>query len=552
MSANRPGASSIPAASAAMAAVCLGGLAWLFAGNPRLIASWHGFLHTGIAGSFSHSFPPENPYFAGEPLPYYWFYHFAGYWLSRALLLNPLFIFQAISWTSLLALVFAAGAIGRRCLKSSLAGVAIAYLGLCGLNPLGPAIAAAKHLSRGAPLVERWNGPIETTFVSNNLADRLMTEPLLGAMFLGNDWRQGPALVWFFDIGSRAPALAGLMTLLYLLLKPAPDPRRYLAIVALSALVTALNPLIGLAAAGALGLASLILRRMPLFLLSVACGVGALLAIPTYYQMFFRVSGSSGIGLRDMTGTPVVALNFLALLPLAVLGARKAANRQLTWIAAAGAILLALLAVVHLPEGNEHNLGNAAQCLLAIPAGAFVAYISRARIAIVFAIFIPVTAATLFAFTDRPAMPLAAGGPTLTRTPDDSGLQPFYDWIRRDTPRQTIFIVNPETPVKMSGNASELPAFTSRTLFTDLPNYLTTPNRDAAFRAQLAKDATEGQPLTAPQREYLMRFGRPVYVVTYQARGGGPVDRLTALYGPPAFQRGIVAAFGLADTQARR
>src|SRR6185295_14397430 len=134
------------------------------------------------------------------------------------------------------------------------------------------------------------------------------------------------------------------------------------------------------------------------------------------------------------------------------------------------------------------------------------------------------------------------------RTPVDD-LQRFYDWVQRDTSRQSVFIVNPETPVKMSGNASELPAMTARALFTDLPNYLTKPNRDAALRAQLAGDATQGRELTTAQRDYLRRFGRPIYVVSYER---DTVERLAGLYGPAVFQNGTVAAFGVAETQARR
>jgi hypothetical protein len=104
----------------------------------------------------------------------------------------------------------------------------------------------------------------------------------------------------------------------------------------------------------------------------------------------------------------------------------------------------------------------------------------------------------------------------------------------------------------MSGNASEFPAFTSRTLFTDLPNYLTTPNRDAALRAQLAMDATQGKPLSAPQRDYLQGFGRPIYIVTYHARAQDELDRLVNQYGPAIFHHGIVAAFRVGTEQARR
>ena len=523
-----------------MLAACAGVLAWLFAWNPRLLGSWHGFLHAGIANSFAHAFPPENPFFAGEPLPYYWFYHLAGYWLSSALRLNLLLTFQLISWASLAMLVIVAGVIGRRSFRSAAAGVAIACLALCGLNPLGPAIAAARNVVRGEALVEHWTGPVETTFVSNVQADRLMTQPLLGAMYLGGDWRQGMDLVWFFDIGSRAPALAGMMLLLYLLLQPGPTVGRGAAIVAVSAAVTALNPLIGIAVAGAMGLASIIRRQRPVFLLSVACGLGALLASPTYYQMFFRVSGGGGVGLRTALGPVIVAVNFAALAAFAAMGARRAANPQLTTIALAGTVLLAILAVIHLPEGNEHNLGNAAQCLLAVPAGALAAYISRPRAALILAMFVPVTAATLFAYAGRPAMPIAFAASKVSRTPADD-LQRFYDWVERTTPRPSIFIVDSAAAVKMSGNASELPAMTARMLFTDLPNYLTTPNRDAALRAQLAGDATRGRELTQAQRDYLARLARPIYVVAYQSAN---LDRLAALYGAAVFQNSAAAVFG--------
>jgi hypothetical protein len=539
MSAGKPTFREGYAATLAMLAMCAAILVWLLAGNPRLLASWHGFLHAGIATSFARSFPPENPFFAGEPLPYYWFYHFAGYWLSHALHLNLLLTFQIVSWVSLAVLVIVAGMIGRRCFRSAFSGVAIAYLALCGLNPLGPVIALTKSVTRGEALVQHWNGPVENTFVSNQQADRLMTQPLLGAMYVGNDWRQGPDLVWFFDIGSRAPALAGLLLLLYLFLEPEPSLRRVAVVLLVSLLVTALNPLIGLAVAGALGVASLLRRQRTPFLLSVACGAGALLASPTYYQMFFRVSGGSGVMLRTVAGPLIVAVNFAVLAGLAFFGARKAANQPLTVVAWAGMVLLALLAVVHLPEGNEHNLGNAAQFLLAIPAGACLACLPRPRAALFLAIFVPVTAGTLYAYANRPPMPIAISADAIVRTaPVD--LDRFYDWIRRETPSRSVFIADPATPVKMSGNASELPAMTSRALFTDLPNYLTRPNPDFAFRTQLAVDAAQGRELTAPQREYLQRLNRPTYLISYKLENR---DRLATLYGAPVFQNTTVAVF---------
>ena len=528
------------------AAAGIAAIGWLYYGNPRLLGSWHGFLHSAIATRFSAaSFPPENPFFAGEPLPYYYFYHFIGYWLSRAAHLDLLHTFHALSWICLVAFVVFAGRIGRVCFRSSVAGVAIAWLGLAGLNPLGPAIAVARNLAHATPLVQHWLGPVETVFVSGQMADDLMTQPLLPAMYLGGDWRHGQNLVWFFDIGSRAPALAGLMLLLYLLLKPPGGRRCYIAIVAVSALITAFNPLIGLAAAGTLAAAAIMARGPRNWIaLTATCMAGAALALPTCYQIFFR-AGGSGATIRQNLALPsaVILANFLVLLPLAALGVRKGGHQMAT-IGIAAAVLLLVVIVVHLPEGNEHNLSNAAQCLLAVPAATVVA--NKRILGALLLTFLPVTAGTLVSYAARPPMPISTAGPTLLRTQGENGLEQFYEWIRRDTSRQSIFLTDPESPVKMSGNVSELPAFTARTLFTDTPNYLTIPNKDAAFRAQLASQATAGEALSIDRQNYLLRFDRPVYVVTYHAGSPEFVERLSGLYGAPAFRQGIVAAFRFA------
>src|SRR5262249_30065668 len=147
-------------------------------------------------------------------------------------------------------------------------------------------------------------------------------------------------------------------------------------IVVVAAVVTALNPLVGLAATAALSPPAAIQamrRNWAPAILSAACAAGAMLAMPAYYQMVFRVSGGSGIALRNALGVPIVAINFCVPVALAILGARRAGAAMVTTIASAGCVLLLLLAVVHLPEGNEHNLGNAAQCLLAVAAGVWVA-----------------------------------------------------------------------------------------------------------------------------------------------------------------------------------
>src|SRR5215510_5864386 len=59
--------------------------------NPRLVASWHGFLHTAIANRYpGPAWTPENPFFAGESLRYYWVFHRLGSGLAHGIGVDPL------------------------------------------------------------------------------------------------------------------------------------------------------------------------------------------------------------------------------------------------------------------------------------------------------------------------------------------------------------------------------------------------------------------------------------------------------------------------------
>lgn len=544
-------------------------LVWLHAGRPRVLVSWHGFLHAAIATRFpSATLPPENPFFAGQPLPYYWFYHFLGWGVSRALQVDLLHAFQWLTLMSFVVLVVAGALIGRRCFRSTAAGLVIGFLAIAGLNPLGPAIAMAKHVLRGVPLFAT-AAATDSVFVTNRLADEWMTQPLLPAMYVMSDWRRGDNLVWFFDISARAPALALLVVLLLLMLTEGADPRRVrlMGIGLVAALLTALNPLIGLLVAGvALGVTGALGRQLGALRPFLACLVGAVVALPTYYQLFVYpegapdVLGPSRVALR----LAAVSADFLVLAPLAVLGAWRAAEhgRLVLRTALGTALLFVGIAVgIRLPQGNEHNLLNAAQCLLAVPAGVFIVGLGRPdggfwrrhrwTLGLV-ALFIPTALGTLVAFTGRPGLPLAFRDAQLIRLPETGPLGRFYDWVRARTPRDAVFIVDPSDVVKMSGNVSELPAFTGRTLFTDQRSYLTAPYPDAGARARLASRAANGQPLAAPQLDALRALRRPLYLVSYRADRQDLLARLAELYGSPVFAVDFVAVFGVDPNQRPR
>ncbi len=551
-------------------------LLWLHAHNSRLLPSWHGFLHAAIATRFPGAAPPENPFFAGERLPYYWFYHYVASLLGRLTGADLLHTFQFIALSSLVILVVFAALIGRVYFRSPGAGLLIGYLALVGVNPLGPAIAAAKYSIAGWTLLDSHDGPVESVFVSNALADELMTQPLLPALYIFADWRFGQNIAWFLDISSRTPALALIMVMLFLLLGWRPAIIRAVPIILVGALATAFNPLIGITASGSLAMA-FIARALwqsryrgvksgepgPMrsaFFLCLSLLAGPALALPAYYHLL-SLEGTSGMTGAHYIGVKIAKLvfSYLLLVPLALLGLRLAPGHiaeRLSAVTLAGFLLLLAATLIDIEPMNDHNLANIAQCLLAAPAVAWIPGLTRSGAsgsrwnrlwpALVFAAFLPMTICALVAYTGRPGLPLEFQGRTLHRGPNQDSLDQFYDWVRSQTPADAVFICDPMKPVKMSGNVAEFPAFTERVLFTDHPTYLTRPYKDAALRVEIATAAAAGDPLTPTQLGYLGRLRRALYLITYQADDQERVKRLSKLHGAPVFRQRFIAAFKFA------
>ncbi len=362
------------------------------------------------------------------------------------------------------------------------------------------------------------------------MADDLMTQPFLPALYVSSDWRNGQNIVWFLDISSRAPALGLVPVLFFLLLR-----KRPIASGVVSAVLTALSPVIGWALAASIALASL--KRRPFPYRYLAPLAGAVLAMPSYYHILLLHSGSlsltSSVSYALLKAVAITS-NFVILLPLAIAGSR---DMDLRTITIAGMLLLVAFPFVVLAPSNEHNLANLSQCMLAIPAGA--AFLPRRKglAAAVFLLFLPITVCTLWSFSGRPQLPLRFEEKTMHRIPGGHPLEQLYLWIEENTPREAVFVIDPDRPVKMSGNVSELPAFTSRALFVDQESYLTSPHRDARFRTELARCAVKGLVLTPEQVRYLQHLRRPLYLIAQ-----GKVDQQ---YGNPVFISGPFAVFQL-------
>ncbi len=551
----------------------VGAVTWLVSANPRLLVSWHGFLHAGIASRFpSPTVTPENPFFAGQPLPYYWWYQWLGRGVSRIARTDPLHAFQAIALGSLGVLVTVGALIGRSLYRSTVAGLVIGYLALLGVNPLGPGIAIVKHVVRGQPLIHHWPAdPDGDVFVTDAQADDRMARPLLGALYVEREWRRGQNLVWFFDVSSRGPALALLMVLAYLLIDPRSHAIVGFTVVSTGALTAALNPIIALAAGGSLAASAgslwLMKRLRPNraaaarreIIRSLLFLVGALSAAPTYSHLllFPDAAVMSGVDKVLLKATAMLA-GFLLVILLAWRGTKTVpivAKPGLAVLTLAGIMLIVAVPFVRLSEDNEHNFANVASCFLAVPAAGWVVsnrgrgllHRVGVRATALAVVFLPMTIAMLVAFGGRPALPLAFEGEMLRRIPRHGPLDAFYEWAVSSTPPNAVLISDPRETVKMSGNVSELPAFTHRAVFVDHRSYMTAPYRDGPLRMALATQATSGQPLGSEQLAYLRDLRRPLYIVTFHADRDEPLTALTHTLGRPVFRRDFVAVFALAQ-----
>lgn len=567
----RSGAISVSAVLLAVAPIAM---ATAMLTSSRTLVSWDGFLHVSIAERIAlGGWPPENPFFAGEPLPHPWLHDALAAALARTLAIDMLHALALLTLLGLAVLCYAALRIGARQLGSAGAGLLIAWLALVGQNPLGPAIAAHRALKQGVPLLEFPPVPVETVFVSDESAELFMAHPLLGALQLSGDWRLGPNLPWFLDNSPRAAALALLMPLLALMLAPR-SPRAPAGGFALGALGAALDPHVGLSGAGALLLGAALAACAPIAartrrspgvpvaapkvpLASTGLGVaaaafiGALAAAPSYVQLFAGAEGSpalrgfDGAVARDVAAT---ALSFCALAPLACYGALRASERsrpRLAAIALGGVALAAVSPLIELGDRHGHSLASVAGVLLAVPALGFVSG-RRLRLlaaAELLALFLPMTLCTLASFAGRPPLPIARDGEVLVRIPDDDPLARLYGWVRSATPPDAVFVVDAGHPVKMATNVSELPAFTGRALFVDQPSSLAASYATFEERRELAAALAAGDAPSAAEHASLAWLARPVYLVSHAADDEHLAARLEQLWGAPLFVAEFVAVY---------
>ena len=536
--------------------------------SPRTLVSFHGFVHAAIADKFldpaSMAFPPENPFFAGRPVSYYWFFQFLASQVTRHFGWNIFYSLEAVTLIATGLLVTVAIGLGRVLFQSTLAGILMSYLVMAGTNPLGFLFAGLRIAFRGTKvLIDDPNylwGVVHPLYSLIRFND-------FGGLY-------GPLLNFFLNQTSRPAALACLMAQIFCL-EWALRSRMVLPYALLgftSAITSALSPITGISAGGALimGLAGYWLRQRHnhqnaarLVAAGLAIAVGIILAAPTYYHLVFGPSDSQPefwlFSISGLQNLMTIILSASMLIILAAVGIGRAPEEHrpfLQLLCFAAVVLLCADLAFALPVGNQSNFFHAAVVILAIPAAASIlrgepANKRRERtphgvagFVVLLLIFLPTTLLLVSAYIQRPPLPATFDKARLIRLPDDSGLADLYRWVQNNTSRKAIFVIDPRIRIAMLGNITEFPAMTGRTIFTaERDHYMVEPYPDAKTRFDIAVNLVSGNKLSDIEQSYLSALKRVVYLVIYQPQDQTISEKMQALYGPPPFHYGKAYVF---------
>lgn len=536
---------SLPAALL-VALLCGGGCAAVVlavhAANPRALLSTHGFLHSAIVQRFpADQLPPENPYFAGEPLAYYWVFQWMASLLVRSAKVDPLHALEWLVVAGFPVLFISALLLARRLYASLYAGMVMGLFALLGANPLGPLVYVLRGMQQGWQVFDPDPKAMFGSYI-------YMSQ--VGARLYG------PNLPYFFNITSRGPALACVLLVLYALHLQlrTPSAKHAMGLTLALALCTAVSPIFGLAVAGTLGAARLLLWVMQLrrgaatgpvdsadafpWSALIALALGPVLMLPTYSHLFHLSEGGSAFVLFTRLGfkvTVAVVLGATPVFVLALLGHRGLLHPDRTYSATlilAAMFLLVPSAAIWLPVDNACNFFQAAMVMLAVPAAGIVAapfhdvtngspHPRRERPSIwrksLPMLFLPAFVLIVHAYTGRAPIGLEFDGMIYRRTPAERAPMEYYTWLRERTEPDAVVVMDPRRKVALQGNVDELPALTGRVLFVGSDSYLTSPYADRDRRKALAVKLVSGERLTVEESGHLAALNRPVYVLVYDA-----------------------------------
>jgi hypothetical protein len=507
----------LPALGPALLAAGLG--AWLLAPAGARF-SYHGYLHGGIAAQIlSGGIPPDDVSVAGEPLGYYWLYH----WLLAVL--GELSGLSILVTAPLLDLLAAAVHVGfayrlvRRFLAPAAASLA-ALAAPCAASLFFGAAFAAGWAVRGWP-----EGFVFWPVSIHKLA------------WLGGDPRLLTVLAKFLNV-SAFPL--GLALWALLLDELAPDggrrPSPALVLAALSGLVL-FHAATALAVFPALALARLAqgpLAPSPRRILVehgalAATFVAALALTAPYLAATVGASRAAGtlLSLRpgellyNARGILAQATPLLAILPAGLLRARRDPALRFLWVAAA--LPLALGLVLSLQDRNQYK------CVLvaSLPAGALLCGLlgpglrercraARALFAATLCLAAASYAATALGYLEsafRWRRDVAGDGPYLA-LPADPAQEAALRWLRERTSPEAVAVTPP-----VHFNRSPVAAVSGRAGFVQTGRIGARAGPELAPRLALAQRLFDPREPAAPLLGRLAAaLERPLYLLVARSQ----------------------------------
>ncbi len=490
-----------------------GAVALLLAGNPFLIEFSDAWFHGAVVERVTQlGVPPEDPFFAGIPLLYFWGYHVwaalvlslvPGLWVFAPLLVYNLLAAAAVM-TGLCLLVFRLGG-----------GPSLAWL-TCGLAALG--------YDPGAwvwPLLRSFTGQVKGgEEISRLLAPG--SHPLMQAMRFGT---MHSSLVSFSDKFivltpfSMAAALFVLFLIAWLRLIERPTARRAAVLGMVQAASLFLHSLAGWAQALAAGLAWwwLLLgsrdgreSRAALLPILLAFTGAFLLLLPYLIETTFGKMGTLRFGMTALALTSLILAGALYVptgwATLVSWGRSRVAGRELAPLGL-GLSLAALL--VQLPESNQSKFLNLLFLLLAAPAAWGWQWFWRhmARGARVILVAAAVTAVGPTVVLVAWAKLHESGGAGLV--PRSSAAErAAFRWAQRSTSPKTVF-------ADQEGG-QDLVVLAGRGVIWGGPGYENNwgyPATEVRLRERAVRELAAGDTLDAGVRALLRRLNRPIVVV---------------------------------------
>ncbi len=418
--------------------------------SPGARLSYHGLLHGGIVAQITTGIvPPENPALAGEPIGFYWLYHWLLAAQGELAGLSILETSPLLDGISLVVYVGASQRLLRRFLSPPGAALGALAAGFAG-NLLFPLVFAVELLRLGPPPDFFW--PFE----------------LLERGVVAGDPRLATLFGKFLNLGGFPLGLALFAVLLDELVPArARRPRALVVFLALAGTVlfhttTALAAVPALGAAhlatcageGRARLATLMRAVLPMagvFVAALVATAPYLLSVTAASHGWSPFPPERAVLAYNASGIAASATPLLAVVLLGVRRAWADPPARFLWIATA--LLLALGTLLSLPDHNQYKL----PLLAALPGGALLCrwlrpdpesaatFPRRTLFAALVGLAVASHAITAAAYllSGMPGRRDVAGDGGYLAFPTQPELDRALRWLRSNTPAAAVLVSKP-------------------------------------------------------------------------------------------------------------